>query len=80
MEEINKFTAQGYEQYKRCLEAGYAEGGMSLEGGEYAVEIAGRRTVLSSDCRFAVACNVLIHNVLADDRWAFLPTCHLLNI
>ena len=26
MEEINKFTAQGYEQYKRCLEAGYAEG------------------------------------------------------
>ena len=25
MEEVNKFTAQGYEQYKRCLETGYAE-------------------------------------------------------
>ena len=53
---------------------------MSLDGGEYAVEIAGRRTVLSSDRRFAVACNVLIHNVLADDRWAKIPTCHLLSV
>lgn len=53
---------------------------MSLDGGEYAVEIAGRRTVPSSDCRFDVACNVLIHNVLADDRWAFLPTCHPLSV